>query len=218
MLADYGVDHLVEYGVEQIDLEKKVINPAYRKITYQIKKEREKQQRLKAKLLNNVTLNKTAQLDEIKTRLEIKASLLAQIEIKQKTIIELVEKKAAIPAKIKLSQMPEESRITKLKTESAYFMSTLKMICYRAETSTANLLYDVYGRYEEEKRMFIKNIISTAADLVPYKINNILTVRLLSLNTPKANELMAQICKILNETETIFPGTNLRLIYENVVS
>ena len=41
MLADYSVDHLVEYGVKQIDLEKKVINPAYRKITYQIKKERE---------------------------------------------------------------------------------------------------------------------------------------------------------------------------------
>lgn len=136
-------------------------------------------------MLNNVTLNKTAQLDEIKTRLEIKASLLAQIEIKQKTIIELVEKKAAIPAKIKLSQMPEESRITKLKTESAYFMSTLKMICFRAETSIVNLLYDVYGRYEEEKRMFIKNIISTAADLVPYKINNILTVKLHSLNNPK---------------------------------
>ena len=114
--------------------------------------------------------------------------------------------------------MPEESRITKLKTESAYFMSTLKMICYRAETSIANLLYDVYSRYEEEKRMFIKNIISTAADLVPYKINNILTVKLHSLIIPKANELMAQICKILNETETIFPGTNLRLIYENVVS
>ena len=136
-------------------------------------------------MLNNVTLNKTAQLDEIKIRLEIKASLLAQIEIKQKTIIELVEKKAAIPAKIKLSQMPEESRITKLKTESAYFMSTLKMICFRAETSIVNLLYDVYGRYEEEKRMFIKNIISTAADLVPYKINNILTVKLHSLNNPK---------------------------------
>ena len=132
-----------------------------------------------------MTLNKTAQLDEIKTRLEIKASLLAQIEIKQKTIIELVEKKAAIPAKIKLSQMPEESRITKLKTKSANFMSTLKMICFRAETSIVNLLYDVYGRYEEEKRMFIKNIISTAADLVPYKINNILTVKLHSLNNPK---------------------------------
>lgn len=218
MLADYSLDHLVEYGVEQIDLEKKVVNPAYRIITYQIKKEREKQQRLKAKLLNNVNLNTTAQLDEIKTRLETKASLLAQIETKQKAIIELVEKKTAIPAKIKLSQMPEESRITKLKTESAYFMSTLKMICYRAETSIANLLYDVYGRYEEEKRMFIKNIISTAADLIPDKINNTLTVKLHSLNTPKANELVAQICKVLNETETIYPGTNLKLIYENVVS
>lgn len=216
MIADYSLDHLVEYGIESIDLQSEIVNPAHRKINYQIKKEREKLQRLKATLLNTVKLNTETQLDEFKTRVETKAILLEQIETKQKVLTQLIEERKNTNQKIKLADMPEEARINKLKTESAYFMSTLKMICYRAETSIANLLSGVYGRYTEEKRMLIKNIISTPADIIPNNSDKTLTIKLHSLNTPKNNELINQICKTLNETETIYPGTNLRLIYESI--
>lgn len=218
MLADYSLDHLVEYGIEQIDPESKIVNPAYRKINNQLKKEREKLQRLKATLLNNVNLTTTAPLDEFRARVGAKAALVEQIEAKQRTVNQLLKTRGTLPGKIKLADMPQEQRITKLKTESAYFMSTLKMICYRAESSIANLLHGVYGRYTDEKRMFIKNIIATPADITPDHDNHTLTINLHSLNTPKNNELLSQICETLNETETIFPGTDLRLIYKSVAS
>lgn len=218
MIADYSLDHLVEYGIEHIDLERKIVNPAYRNSNNQIKKEREKLQRLKATLLNHVNLNTTAQLDEFKTRVETKAILVEQIETKQKALNQLLETRKGISQKIKLADMPSETRINKLKTESAYFMSTLKMICYRAESSLANLLHGVYGRYTDEKRMFVKNLINTPADIIPDLINNTLTIKLHSLNTPKNNELLAQICTTLNESETIYPDTNLRLIYKPIAS
>jgi hypothetical protein len=217
MLADYSLDHLVEYGVEQIDLESKIVNPAYRILNYQIKKEREKLQRLKANLLNTIKLNTDSQLDEFKARVELKSKLVEQIETKQISVNQLLLKRKNIPTKIKLSEMPEQERITKLKPESAYFMSTLKMICYRAETATANLLYGSYGRFTEEKRMLIKNIICTPTDLIPDPTNNTLTIKLHTLNTPKTNELATNLCKELNETETIYPGTNLKLIYKTVL-
>jgi hypothetical protein len=218
MLADYSLDHLVEYGTEHIDLESKIVNPAYRVINYQLKKEKEKLQRLKATLLKKVNLNTTQQLDQFKESIEAKAILLTQIEAKQKVVNELIIDRDKIPAKIKLGQLPEEKRYTKLKTESAYFMSTLKMICYRAESAIANLLHDTYGRFTDEKRMFIKNIINTPADLIPDLKSNTLTVKLHSLNTPKANELITHICKTLNESETMYPGTNLKMIYEPVLN
>ncbi len=216
MIADYSLDHLIEYGVEQIDLEKQVVNPAYRILNYQIKKENEKLQRLKAGLLNKVHLNTEAQLDEFKKSLEQKASLLEQIQEKEKKVSELKIKRDGLMPKIKLAEMPELSRITKLKTESAYFMSTLKMICYRAETALANLLDGKYSRYEEEKRMLIKNMILTPADIIPDQVNHTLTIKLHSLNTPKANEIIKQICTSLNETDTKYPGTNLTLVYKTV--
>ena len=217
MIADYSLDHLVEYGTEYIDLESKIVNPTHRVISYQLKKEREKLQRLKASLLKKVKLNTTEQLDQFKESVEAKANLLTQIEAKQKVVNQLIIDRDKIPNKIKLGELPEEKRYTKLKTESAYFMSTLKMICYRAESAIANLLHGIYGRFTEEKRMFIKNIITAPADLIPDLKNNTLTVKLHSLNTPKGNELVAQICKTLNESETIYPGTNLTMIYKSVL-
>ena len=217
MIADYSLDHLVQYGIETIDLNSKIVNPDYRAINYQLKKEREKLQRLKAGFLNKVKLNTTTQLEEFKINIASVATLVAQIESKQTEVNQLLERRIKTPKKITLAEMPEEKRYTKLKTESAFFMSTIKMICYRAETAIANLLHHVYGRYEDEKRMFIKNIISTPIDLFPDMINKTLIIKLHSLSTPKANELAAQICKILNETETIFPDTELRLIYKSAV-
>ena len=217
MIADYSLDHLVEYGTEHIDLESKIVNPAYRASNHQVKKEREKLQRLKASLLKNVNLNTTEQLDQFKESVEAKADLLIQIEAKQKVVNQLIIDRDKIPAKIKLGDLPEEKRYTKLKTESAYFMSTIKMICYRAESAIANLLHNNYGRFTEEKRMFIKNIITTPVDLIPDMENNTLTIKLHSLSTPKANELVTDICKILNDSQTIYPGTNLTMIYESVL-
>jgi hypothetical protein len=66
--------------------------------------------------------------------------------------------------------------------------------------------------------MFIKNIITTPADLIPDLKNNTLTIKLHSLNTPKANELVSQICETLNEAETKYPSTNLTMIYKSVLN
>ena len=217
LIADYSLDHLIEYGVEEIDLESEIVNPEYRVISNKLKKERDKLRRLKASLLNNVNLDTTTHLEEFKTRVEVKADLVAQIKNKEEDINQLIENRKNIAPRIKLSQMTPEKRITKLKSESAYFMSTLKMICYRAETAIANLLFGHYKKYDDQKRMLIKNIISTPIDLVTDKVNQTLTVKLHTLNTPNANELVKKIAEELNETETLFPGTNLKLIFKSVV-
>ena len=46
--------------------------------------------------------------------------------------------------------------------------------------------------------------------------NNILTIQLHSLSTPRANEAVKKLCTFLNQTETCFPFTNLRLVYKTV--
>jgi hypothetical protein len=140
-----------------------------------------------------------------------------QIQSKQNIVDQLLLKRKNIPAKVKLSEMTEQERITKLKPERDYFMSTLKMICYRAETAVVNLLYDIYGRLIEGKRMLIKSIIYTPTDFIPDHIKNTLTIKWHALNTPKVNKLVNKLCKELNESETVYPGTNLKLIYKTVL-
>lgn len=218
MIADYSLDHIAQYGVQTIDPNKEVINPVYRKINYQIKKEKEKFSRLKAKLVQTIKVSSEAKLDQFDISIQSGAALVHQIEVKQNLILELEKQKLKIPAKIKISEMPEKEKYSNLKTESNYFMVTLKMICYRAETATANLLDGKYSRYIEEKRMLLKNLITTPIDMKPDYQNNTLTIKLHSLNTPRANKSITELCQTLNESETVFPGTNLKIIYKTMAS
>ena len=53
MRQEYSLDKIIQYGIEQIDDDFKVVNREYSNITYRIKKEREKLRRRKAQLYNH---------------------------------------------------------------------------------------------------------------------------------------------------------------------
>ncbi len=88
------------------------------------------------------------------------------------------------------------------------------MICYRAETAFTNLLAIHYKKKTNEIRAFVKSIIFTKADIMTNYKNNTLAIVLYSLATNRDNMAIENISQILNETETVFPGTELRLIFK----
>ena len=51
-------------------------------------------------------------------------------------------------------------------------------------------------------------------DIMPDYENNILTVIIYTMSTPRENEVLKEIIQILNDSETKFPGTNLTLLYK----
>ncbi len=87
------------------------------------------------------------------------------------------------------------------------------MICYRAETAISNELNAFLISAREEKRMLVKQIIQNNADLIPDYENKTLTVVLHSLSAPRFNEAVAKLTEVLDQTETIFPGTDLTLTW-----
>ena len=88
------------------------------------------------------------------------------------------------------------------------------MICYRAESSVATWMAPFLAKADDERRMVVKQIIASHADLSPDYQNNTLTITLHSLSAQRFNTAAFELTKILNETETQFPGTNLRMIFE----
>ena len=127
---------------------------------------------------------------------------------------ELVKQREQVESRIKLSQMSEQTRYDKLKTESKLLMNVIRMICYRAESSVATWMAPFLGKADDEKRMVVKQIIESNADLTPDYQNNTLTITLHSLSAKRFNNAAFELTKILNETETRFPGTNLKMIFE----
>jgi hypothetical protein len=216
MVQDYDLDKLVEYGIEEVNPESEVVNPSHRSLEYRIKKKREKQARIKAKLFAKIEDNLAAGIDSVKNELRQHGELQDTIAAYERDIQQLREELQMTPRRVRIKDMPEHSRYNKLKSSSKLFMNAVRMIAYRSECAIANALSPYYSRSEQEIRMLVKEIIKNDADLIPDYSRQILTVRLHSLSTPRANSAANALCTILNETDTLFPGTNLRMAYETV--
>ena len=216
MVHDYDLDRMVEYGIDNEAAEQRVVNPCYNQLTQQLKKVREKQGRLQAKFYKIIDENLAADLDKLREHIQDQSELQEKIQLYQLEIDQKLTERNQTDYYIAIKDMPEHSRYNRLKTESKLFMNVMKMIAYRAETAVLNLLLPYYQASHQQGRMLVKEIIQSDADLIPDYGNNTLTVRLHTLSTPRANHAVMELCKILNDTETVYPNTNLKLVYEMV--
>ena len=148
---DYDFDKMIEFGTEDIDENKEVVTPQYRKISYRLKKEKEKTARLKAKLFSLTEEAIEASLDNIPALQKKQMLLLEKIEIHQQSEQKIIDDRSKIPAKIKLKNMPQQVRYNKLRPQSKMLINIIKMICYRAETAVANELTPFLINAREEK-------------------------------------------------------------------
>ena len=88
------------------------------------------------------------------------------------------------------------------------------MICYRAETSCANVLGEYYTNYKKDKRELVKSLICSHGDIICDDKNEKLTISLYSLSSPRLNYALGKLCELLNESEQYYPGTNLKVFYK----
>ena len=144
------------------------------------------------------------------------SELIDQINQYKIDIETLIEKRKSIPARITIEQMPQEQRYNQLKQEGKKIKNAVIMLAYRAESALFNALREFYKYTDKEGRIIINEIFTSEADIIPDYQNNTLTIKLHSLSTPRANHAVIKICNLLNETETIYPYSNLRLIYKTV--
>ena len=75
-----------------------------------------------------------------------------------------------------------------------------------------------YSKNRDEIRALVKSVIFSKADLIPDEVNKTLTVKLYSLVTKKDNLAVQKACELLNDTETIFPDTNMTLVFKTATT
>jgi hypothetical protein len=211
---EYAFDKILQYAVDEIDDKITVVNREYNNITYKIKKKREILARRKAKLYDTEQHHPVWENEEkaeketgkwIKKQLEL-SEQIKQIEA---DIEKMILEREKIPYKIPLSKMSEDTRYNKLNQESKHLQNIIKMICYRAETAFANILSKHYRRSYDEIRTLVKAIINQTIDLIPDCQNNELNIYLYPLANERSNQAVRMVIDAINQTNTIYPGTNL---------
>jgi len=217
MISDFDFDRMIEYGTEPIDQKRTIPNPQYKQLTYQIKKYREKKARLEARIFQQMEGNgQTTGSDHLAQTILKSANLIEKINGYNDEIKVLLSKRKDQPSRISIAEMPPQQRYNKLMIESKKLKNAIIMVVYRAESALYNTMSEFYKSTEKEGRVILKEIFTSDADMIPDYKNHTLTIKLHSLSTPRANQAVKDLCAFLNQTETHFPLTNLKLVYETV--
>jgi len=212
----FSLDRLIDYQLEPIEDTTQVVNPAWRKLDGEIRKRAAKLSRQKVKLCD-LTLGKGLVPEQIKDHINKAETLRAEIEEETVAIEQLKTERKESSKHIEIKELPEEDQFMKLAHRSKHFIDTLKIVAYRAETAMANTVREPLGpHHQDEARTFARKLYATEANLVPDPEAGTLGVEIHSMATPKENRILRDLCEQLNETQTCYPGTNLRIIYKPV--
>ncbi len=214
MMEHYHLDGLIGYETVLPDETMKVVNPAYRKLESQIKSLAGKKTRKQAEF-GALVLKESSDPKEIECYEIQKGALLEEIGGMEKQLDEFKRSRKQTKKHIAFVDLPEEAKFHQLAPAKKQFMDTIRMIAYRAETAMVSVLREVLSR-GDDARSLAREIMTTEADLIPDEEKEILTIRLHHLTNRLSDQAARHLAAQLNETETTYPGTNLRLVYQLV--
>jgi hypothetical protein len=212
MCQHYNLDRLVEYGTEAIPDTTRVVNPAWRQLDSQVRRQNGLLSRELAQFAQ-IQLPQEPEPPEVQTYELKKGQLQEAIQARRRQIQQLKTQRQANPKHIEIKDLPEQDRFRRLRSEKKHFIDTIKLIAYRAETALAELAREKIKRFDDA-RALIRQLFRTEIDLIPDRLQQTLTVRLHPMSTQGHDEVVHHIVQELTQTETVFPGTDLRLVFE----
>jgi hypothetical protein len=216
MRQSYNLDSLVDYRTAPIPETTRVVNPAYRALDGKVRKAVASLSRARA-AFGAMNLEGEIEAKKVEAFARRKAELQENIEHLKMEAEALKALRKATKPHVSYDELPKEARFDRLSTQSKHLIDTIKMVAYRAETAMARILRQQMTRHDDA-RSLLRAIYQTEVDMVPDLEAKTLTIRLHPLANNSSDQAVRHLCEELNRTETVFPGTELRLIYELVSS
>lgn len=214
MRQHFSLDLLIDHQTQSIDETTKVINPAYREIEGKIKRNAAMLSRKQAEF-GSINLAEDLDAKNIEKFEKKKAILLDAITATEADLSALKVKRKETKRHITIAELPEDQKFRQLSTHSKHLIDTIKMIAYRAETALVNIARESMAR-KDDAHALVRSIYAQTADILPDHNKKELHVRLHNGANQASDHTIDAICKELTATETLFPGTDLKLVYSLV--
>lgn len=200
MRARFDLDGLDTYTVVPDDPDRSVPNPAKKDTARRIRE------------LKSIIASGQATLDHHRHTPALAASVaeldttLGQVRDQLET---LQSDGAQIPARMPIGQIRPDA--VRLEGEHKRLVDAIRMATYNAESSLARLLAPHYARARHEARSLLTEAFATPADL--HIADGRLHITLNPLSTPARTAAIGGLCQQLTDTQTLYPGTDLSLVY-----
>ncbi len=208
MRHNYDLDALDSYAKEDDDPTRMVPNPDKKQAQKRVAAAQGVERRAERSLAQVLAAIKDdkIELDEGNDRLREATRTLDAA----RAGVETAKQRAkTVAARVALGEVhPDAKRAT---PERKRLHDACRMAVYNATSSLARILGPHYRRADDEGRMVLREAFRGSADLEI--VGDELHVRLDPMSSPRRSRAVAGICGVLNATETIYPGTELRLVY-----
>ena len=202
------------YKLEPVSETTRGVNPAARTLGAQIKSNAAQLSRRQAEY-GAGELAEPLEVAVAEAYQSRQTQLRQTIEALEKEVAALKQKRKEVPSHLTLGELPPLERFQQFSRAQKHLVDTIKMVAYRAETALA-MSWRQHMARTDDARALLREIFVTAADLCPDQTAGTLTVNLHHLSNACSDQLAAKMAEELNATETVFPGTKLRMVFRLV--
>ncbi|NTW60402.1 MAG: hypothetical protein HGA43_14705 [Nitrospirae bacterium] len=214
MREHYSLDRLADYSTAEIPGSTRVVNPQYREVDGEVRKQAALLARKRCEC-DSIVLCDDIEPEKV-TQYETKKSALREAVTEMtRTVADLKSCRKATPRHVQFADLPKEDRFRMLGMKGKYFIDTIKLIAYRAETAMVNIVRQTLRR-QDDARSLLRSLYAMEADILPDHDAKTLTVRLHQPANRCSRGAILHLIGELNATWIMFPGTDLRLCYELV--
>lgn len=203
MDAEFALDALVEYGVDDVSEDATRPNPERKPVAKKRQQAKAEVLRLRAELGAEAAANREQQRPTMRGFKVAQARLrqqLAQAELREQALVE------------QLRQLPERVSAKGLKTlkkEKKLIVDAIKIIAYQCETALLGRLQKHYARADDEGRTLLHAAFQSSASLEVTETELKLTIA--PQSSPHRSTALAELCRDLDADTVYYPGTGLRV-------
>lgn len=203
MRAGYALDGLDAYATVADDPDRSVPNPAIHAANREVAELRAAIRKAQAcydrSTRHNVTAHALHAHRGLADEIDAAQARLAQREINAK----------AMPARVPLRDLYPYGQ--RLDPERTRICDAIRMATYNAESALARLLAGHAAPVRHEARTLLRDLYTSPADLEI--VGDALHVRINPLPAPRRTRALAKLCADLTAMQTVYPGTDLELVY-----
>ena len=203
MREQFNLDSLPTHDLAPLDPDAQVVNPVRRALEKTIRRVRSRLATARNRLAEALQEHHR----DTATRLEADANALAA-ELDQ-----LTQQRADSSTHVRAGDLPEQDKLDALPVGGRLFLDLVRMIAYRAETRMMVPVITTQGKKPNARRL-LRALLTSDANIIPQPAKGILRIQLLGLGSDACDRMLAPLVEELNATRTIYPGTDLRLVYE----
>ena len=137
----------------------------------------------------------------------------ADVHAAQTTLDAALAEHQAIPARVPLAEVNPGQQV--LDTETKLIHHAIRIAAFNTAQTLARAIVTAtdYTRADDEAHTLIRTALAGSGDIIPNPATNTLHIRLDPLPAPRHTAAIAELCHALNDTHTIYPGTDLTLRY-----